>query len=87
MKRDEAVTFLKEITTTCTDMSPDSVTLFPSQVNDPISTGYQVHIKTVLDGETKQQIQSIVEKYRLAFKEENGKVVIYRPKVVEKTTQ
>jgi hypothetical protein len=50
------------------------------------STGYQVHIKTVLDSETKQQIRNIAEKHSLALKEEKGKLVIYKPKVVTKTT-
>jgi biotin-(acetyl-CoA carboxylase) ligase len=85
MKRHEAVAFLKEITNTCENMSPDSVALFHS-MDDQNSIGYQVHIKTVLDSETKQQIRSIAEKYSLALKEEKGKVVIYKPKVVTKTT-
>jgi hypothetical protein len=86
MKRDEAVTFLKEITNTCTNMSPDSVTLFNSKPDDLDSTGYQVHIKTVLDNETKQRLQNIAEKHSLALKEEEGKLVIYQPKEVTKTT-
>jgi hypothetical protein len=85
MKRNEAVTCLKEITITCTNMSPDSITLFNSKPDDLDSTGYQVHIKTVLDNETKQRLQNIAEKHSLALREENGKVVIYQPKEVTKT--
>ena len=85
MKRHEAVTCLKEITSTCTNMSPDSITLFNSRPDDPDSTGYQVHIKTVLDNETKQRLQNIAEKHSLALKEEKGKVVIYQPKEVTET--
>ncbi len=80
MKRHEAITCLKEINATCRNMSADAVSLVNSKPNDDLSMGYQVHIKTVLDGETKLQIQSIAEKHSLAIKEENGKVVIYRPK-------
>ena len=87
MKRNEAVTFLKEITSTCGSMSPDSVTLFRSKMDDQDSVGYQVHIKTVLDSETKQQIRNIAEKHSLALKEEKGKVVIYKPKEATKTIQ
>ena len=86
MKRHEAVAFLKEITNTCENMSPDSVILFHSKMDEQNSTGYQVHIKTVLDSETKQQIRNIAEKHSLALKEEKGKLVIYKPKVVTKTT-
>ncbi len=60
-------------------MSPDSVTLVNSKPEDgPI--GYQIHLQTVLDRETKNQVQTIAEKHSLALKEENGKVVIYQPK-------
>ena len=85
MKRNEAVTFLKEVTNTCGSMSPDSVTLFRSKMDDQDSVGYQVHIKTVLDSETKQQVRNIAEKYSLALREEEGKVVIYKPKEATKT--
>jgi len=86
MKRNEAVTYLKEITNTCTNMSPDAVALFDSRPDDPDSTGYQVHIKTVLDNETKQRLQNIAEKHSLALREEKGKVIIYQPKEVTETT-
>jgi hypothetical protein len=72
VKRDEVVTCLKEITVTCTSMSPDSVTLFNSKPDDLDSTGYQVHIKAVLDNETKQRLQNIAEKHSLALREEKG---------------
>jgi hypothetical protein len=84
LKRHEAVTCLKEIANNCSNMSPDSVTLYNSKPDDSLSTGYQVHIKTVLDDETKQQLQNIAEKHSLALKEEKGKVVIYKPKELTK---
>ena len=84
MNRHEAVAFLKEIINTCENMSPDSVALIHS-MDDQNSTGYQVHIKTVLDSETKQQLRNIAEKHNLVLKEEKGKVIIYKPKVVTKT--
>jgi hypothetical protein len=80
MKRHEAVTCLREINSSCRQMSPDAVTLVNSPIDDPFSTGYQVHIQTVLDSETKSQIQNIAQKRSLAVKEEKGKVVIYQPK-------
>lgn len=86
VKRHEAVTCLKEITDSCTTMSPDSISLIHSDPDDPHSTGYQVHIKTSLDDETKECLQGIVEKHRLALKEEKGKVVIYQPKEMSKAS-
>lgn len=44
-----------------------------------------MHIKTFLDNETKQQIRNIAKKFSLALKEEEGKVVIYKPKGIAKT--
>jgi hypothetical protein len=85
MNRHEAITFLKEITNTCGSMSSDSVTLFHSKVGDRDSIGYEVHIKMVLDSETKQQVRNIAEKNSLALREEDGKLVINKPKEVTKT--
>jgi hypothetical protein len=70
MEKDEAVAFLKEITNACGSMSPDSVTLLHSTDDQ----GYQVHIKTVLDSETRQQMRNIAEKHSLALKEEKRKI-------------
>ncbi len=78
MKRHEAATCLKEIND-YTSMSPDSIELCPSKAND-YSIGFQVHIKSAIDNQTKQQLLSITEKKGLALKEEKDKVVIYKPK-------
>jgi len=85
MKRDEAVACLREINNSCRQMSPDAVTLINSPANDPLSTGYQVHIQTILDKETKIQIQTITQGHHLAVKEEQNKVVIYQPKQTPQT--
>jgi hypothetical protein len=80
MQREEAVTRLKEITSVCENLSPHAITLTSSKPADAISTGYQVRIKTELDEESKRQIQAIADKYNLTFTEENGEIIIYRPK-------
>lgn len=85
MKSQEAVTCLREINTTCRNVSPDSVELVDSQPNDERCTGYQLHIQLVLDNETEIQIRAIASKYCFALREENGKVVIYQPKTVPTT--
>jgi hypothetical protein len=80
MKREEAVTCLKEITCSCANMSPNAVTLTDPKLNDPLAVGYQVKIKTILDSETKQQVQQIAKKYNLALKEGEEEIIIYRPR-------
>jgi hypothetical protein len=61
-------------------MSPNAVTLTSPKLNDPFTVGYQVKIKTRLDTETKQQVQTIAKKYNLALKEGEEEIIIYRPK-------
>jgi hypothetical protein len=51
-----------------------------SDENDPTSQGYQIHIVMSPDPEIKQQITSIAKNHDLAMKEENGEVIIYKPK-------
>lgn len=82
MKRHEAVTCLKEINDSCSGMSPDAVALVNSRPDDPLSTGCQVHIRAVLDNQTKQQVRNIAQKHSLAVREEKGTVVIYEPKEI-----
>jgi hypothetical protein len=85
MNRDEAVVCLKEITNSCIDLSPNAVTLVNSEPDDPLSTGYRVHIKAVMDNYIRQQIRNIVENRSLKLKEENDELVIYQPKIVTET--
>ena len=84
MNRDDAVTLLKKITTTCSGLSPDSVTLFQSSPAD-VAVGYQVFIKADLDFETERQIRTIADGFSLSVKHEEGKLVIYRRRLVAET--
>ena len=79
MKRDEAVACFKEISGVCEDVS--AVSLIESKPTD-ISTGYQLRIKTpIASVDNKQLVKDIVEKRKLAIKEEeNGEIVVYQPK-------
>ncbi len=81
MNRHEAVSYLREITINCQNLSPESVELVNSQTDDTLCAGFQIHIQTVLDHDTLLQIKRIAEKNCLAVKEEKGKVIIYQPKV------
>jgi len=87
MRRDEAVAFLKEVMSSCANMSPDSVTLSHAQSADSEIVGYQVHIKTVLDKKTKQQVQKIAEKHSVDLKQEKDELVVYKPKKAAQVIQ
>ncbi len=80
MKRNEAVTCLKEISASCNGMALDWVALVESKSSDPQSIGYQVHIHTFIDIETRRRLQSIAGKRSLVLREEKDKGVIYQPK-------
>ena len=69
----------------CEDMRASAVNLIESKPNNLKATGYQVRIRAVLSNESAQQIRSIAEKLNLAILEENGEVVIYKPKIIANT--
>ena len=85
MNRNEAVTLYKEIMNLCESMGSSAVNLMVSKPDDPKATGYQVRIRAALDSKSAQQIRSITEKRSLAMKEENGEVIIFKPKEIAKT--
>lgn len=82
MRRDEAVACLREIDASYKGIFSNAVSLVKSKADSLISTGYELHIKTALDVETKIQLKSIAQKKGLELIEEKGEVIIYKPKVV-----
>ena len=62
LKRDEAISVLKELLDNCTGLDEHGLELIAS--NAPTS-GYQIIIKGVLDEETKQRINVILTKHQL----------------------
>jgi hypothetical protein len=85
VNRAEAVALYKEIMNLCEDMRASAVNLIESKSNNPKATGYQVRIRAVLSNESAQQIRGVAEKLNLGVLEENGEVVIYKPKEIAKT--
>jgi hypothetical protein len=82
MKREEAVTLLREISSCCQNLSPDSILLVKSKPEDPLSVGYQLHIQAAIDSETETKIQALSSQYYLAIHHEIGEVIIiYKPKL------
>lgn len=78
MNRDEVITLLKKICSSCKTISPDSIVLTIPNPNNKISTGYRVRIKSV-DQENKNQIRCIIDDYGLSFFEDKEEIVIYKP--------
>ena len=65
-------------------MPPYSITHYCSNAIECKSNDYEVHIKTLLDADNKQLLKYIAEKYSLTLREENGKVIIYKPSKLTK---
>jgi hypothetical protein len=81
MKRDEAVTLLREINNNCHNLSPDSVSLVKSRPEDQLSVGYQLHIEMAVDSETEHQLRFITSKHGLSIHQEKGqRIIIYKSK-------
>ena len=78
MKREEAISCLKEISAVYINAS--AVTL---NLSKPIeaSIGYQLQIKTQTALVDINTIKHIVKKRKLALREENESIAIYEPKV------
>ena len=67
MRREKAISVLKELLDNCTGLDGHYFELSPA--NTPTSTkeGYQIIIKTALDQETKNCIQDILIKHQLTY--------------------
>ena len=79
MDRNEAVKVLKDVFDACPSIDGFCVMLMSSNLNDRLSHGYQIHIKTYLGPKDGKRAQEILAKQGLALKETEGKTIIYRP--------
>jgi hypothetical protein len=90
VKREEAIMVLKELLESCVGLDGRGLELSPP--NAPTS-GYQIIIKGVLDGETNKHVQNIAAKHQLAIQTGNiwktkhspdkavpDTLIIYKPK-------
>lgn len=82
LKREEAVSVLKEIIDKCQMCDGTWVALMPPNSRNMLSQGYQVHMKFPLDETALACISRILEKNKLAMinKNNNELLIIYRPK-------
>jgi hypothetical protein len=79
VNRDEAVKVLREVLDACPSINGFYIALMPSNLNDRLSHGYQIHIKTYLTPKDRKYAEEILAKQGLALKETEGKTIIYRP--------
>ncbi len=86
MKREEAISLLREIIGVCDGVNEQAVMLMPPNADDVLSQGYQLHIR-MARSDNLTCIRPVVKKHNLALAEETGKdlVVIYRPMKKEET--
>ncbi len=82
MRRDDAVTCLKEINANFKDLFANAIALIESKQDDQLSRGYRLHIKMVIDDDCKKQIKAIAAKHGLSVREAVAELIIYRPKEV-----
>lgn len=84
MNREEAVALCREIANLCKDMDVRAVELMESKRDDTLAQGFQIKIKAFVDSENLKQIEEAAMRNRVAMKEENGEVVVFKPKELEK---
>jgi hypothetical protein len=93
LKREEAISVLKELLDNCNGLDGHYLELSSSNVSSSMMEGYQITIKTALDEETKKCIQEILMKHQLTYqvgsmwktkrsinKTDPDTFIIYKPK-------
>ena len=77
MNRAEAIKVLFEINDGCKSL-PNSVSIdHPSSQITETSSGYQIRLKGSINRNSRKCIKSILEKYKLGMREEEGFVILY----------
>ncbi len=72
MKRNEAVSYLKDVLSTNELVSPEAITLEEPKGD----TGFKVHIKGV---SYQQTVKEVAQKRKLAVKEQKDELVVFKP--------
>ncbi len=82
MRREEAVSVLREIIDKCQMCDGNWVALMPPNSHNLLSVGYQVHLKIPLDQQAINCIEKVLKEYdlRMMNKREQELLIIYRPK-------
>ncbi len=67
MRREEAISVLKELLDNCTGLDGHYLELAPPSTPTSTNEGYQIIIRTALDQETEKCIQDILIKHKLTY--------------------
>lgn len=81
LNRQEAVSLIREIDAECRDIRGTSILLMEPNRENPLSKGYQVHIKMKATPSRLKCLRIIAEQYsyKVNVSEDNWLVIIYRP--------
>ncbi len=79
MERKEAVGVLRSILDKCSTENVTKVMIMPSTSDNGYATGSQIYIEAVFDNEAKHFLQTIAAQKNLAIKEEQNRIIIYKP--------
>jgi hypothetical protein len=77
MNRNEAVSYLKDLLSQGTGMSPDSVSF--EQTADADSEGYAIHIKGRIENSEKQTVRIVAQKHNFQVKDNSDGIIVYKP--------
>lgn len=84
MNKRQALNLTKELS--LNKVSPQSsMALVPSNPQNRISQGYQLHINKPLNLQNQMIIQSIAQKHHLAIFKNTDKTILYKPILLEQT--
>ncbi len=71
--RAEAIAVLQEIF----DVWQESVLINSASIDTQPSNGYEIRMKCNLDNNSRNNIETILEKHKVGLKEENGILILY----------
>jgi len=77
LDRDEAIAVLKEVTSS-SNIRVTSINLVSPKVDDTLSKGYQIHIKSQIDDGERKLIEAIVDEHMLAMTIVDDYLIIYK---------
>ena len=82
LKEDEAEKVLIEVTEACKKIGIVNIILAPPKSNDPLSKGYQIHIKTKPTDSSINVLIPIIQKHNLSFNQKEEEIIIFKPKLI-----
>jgi len=79
LKRDEAISFLKEVLDKCTLLDGQYFCLTPPNLASQLSKGYQIQMMNPIHSDDLVCMNEILSSYGLLLKIEKDLTIIYKP--------